>query len=47
VNVVGNCVATVVVAQWEKAIAADSLILGPARVRAAAEAPAPKIAIGK
>ena len=30
VNVVGNCVATVVVAAWEKAIPADAPVLGPA-----------------
>jgi len=47
VNVVGNCVATVVVAQWEKAIAAGSPILGGTRIAAVAEAPAPKIAVGE
>ena len=30
INVVGNCVATVVVAAWEKAIPADAPVLGPA-----------------
>jgi hypothetical protein len=29
VNVVGNCVATVVVAAWEKAIPADAPVFGP------------------
>jgi len=47
VNVVGNCVATVIVAQWEKAIAAGSPILGGTRIAAVAEAPAPKIAVGE
>ena len=32
VNVVGNCVATVVVAAWDKAIPADAPILGPRAV---------------
>jgi len=36
VNVVGNCVATVVVGAWEKAIPADAPIFGP---RAAQPAP--------
>jgi proton glutamate symport protein len=38
VNVVGNCVATVIVAVWERAIPADAPIFGP---RAAPAAPAP------
>lgn len=36
VNVVGNCVATVVVATWEKAIPADAPIFGPRAVPEAA-----------
>jgi Na+/H+-dicarboxylate symporter len=46
VNVVGNCVATVVVAQWERAIPPGSPILGLAPV-AVAEAPARKLAAGE
>lgn len=40
VNVVGNCVATVIVAVWERAIPADAAIFGP---RAAATATSPEI----
>jgi proton glutamate symport protein len=32
VNVVGNCVATVVVAKWERALPPDAPILGPSRI---------------
>lgn len=38
VNVVGNCVATVVVAAWDKAIPADAAILGPRAVPVLARA---------
>jgi proton glutamate symport protein len=39
VNVVGNCVATVVVAVWEKAVPADAPIFGPRAAQAPAQEP--------
>ncbi|HEX8107288.1 MAG TPA: cation:dicarboxylase symporter family transporter, partial [Kofleriaceae bacterium] len=49
VNVVGNCVATVVVAVWEKAIPPEAPIFGPRAARAAerSEAAAYAIATGE
>jgi len=47
VNVVGNCVATVVVARWERAIPPGSPILGPVPVAVAAEGPVRKLAAGE
>jgi proton glutamate symport protein len=47
VNVVGNCVATVVVAAWEKAIPPNAPVFGPAaaaRAVSASVAPAPEVA---
>jgi proton glutamate symport protein len=41
VNVVGNCVATVVVANWEKAIPADAPVFGPGAARRPVASPEP------
>jgi len=44
VNVVGNCVATVIVATWERAIPPDAKIFGPYAIRQPAAVPAVDVA---